>query len=108
MTAKSPKPTAGPTIREDDDVEDEAEESDDDEDGEGRPKREEEEEEDNTLSLAQMEAALKPEALERFERITKLFKSFEKLQGERVETLAAGNDFPNAKGKENTNPCAKS
>ncbi|KPQ26887.1 MAG: RNA polymerase, sigma 70 subunit, RpoD [Porphyrobacter sp. HL-46] len=91
--------TAGPTIREDDDVEDEAEESDDDEDGEGRPKREEEEEEDNTLSLAQMEAALKPEALERFERITKLFKSFEKLQGERVETLAAGNDFPNAKEK---------
>ena len=71
--------------------------ADDDEDGEGRPKREEEEEEDNTLSLAQMEAALKPEALERFARITALFNAFEKLQGERVDTLAVGNAFPPAK-----------
>lgn len=91
--------TAGPTIREDDEVEDEAEEEGDDEDGEGRPKREEDDEEDNTLSLAQMEAALKPEAIERFARITKLFKTFEKLQAERVETLSAGNEFPKAKEK---------
>jgi RNA polymerase primary sigma factor len=90
--------TAGPTIREDDEVEDEPEaDSDEDEDGEPRQKREEEEEEDNTLSLAQMEAALKPEALERFARITTLFNAFEKLQGERVDTLAAGNAFPAAK-----------
>jgi RNA polymerase primary sigma factor len=90
--------TAGPTIREDDEVADEPEaDADEDEDGEGRPKREEEEEEDNTLSLAQMEAALKPEALERFARITSLFNAFEKLQGERVETLALGNAFPAAK-----------
>jgi RNA polymerase primary sigma factor len=89
--------TAGPTIREDDEVEDEPEADEDDEDGEGRPKREEEEEEDNTLSLAQMEAALKPEALERFARITTLFNAFEKLQAERVETLAVGNAFPAAK-----------
>jgi RNA polymerase primary sigma factor len=88
--------TAGPTIREDDEPEEEASE-DEDEDGEGRPKREEEEEEDNTLSLAQMEAALKPEALERFARITTLFNAFEKLQAERVDTLAAGNAFPAAK-----------
>jgi RNA polymerase primary sigma factor len=91
--------TAGPTIREDDEVEDESGEEDEDEDGEGRPKREEDEEEDNTLSLAQMEAALKPEALERFARIARLFKDFEKLQAERVETLAVGNDFPAAKEK---------
>ncbi|MBI1401580.1 MAG: RNA polymerase sigma factor RpoD, partial [Porphyrobacter sp.] len=91
--------TAGPTIREDDEVEEESSDDDEDEEGEGRPKREEEEEEDNTLSLAQMEAALKPEALERFARITKLFNDFEKLQGERVDTLAAGNDFPAAKEK---------
>jgi RNA polymerase primary sigma factor len=91
--------TAGPTIREDDEVADEPEADDEDEDGESRPKREEEEEEDNTLSLAQMEAQLKPEALETFARITTLFNAFEKLQGERVETLAAGNDFPNAKEK---------
>ncbi|MFN4038283.1 MAG: RNA polymerase sigma factor RpoD [Erythrobacter sp.] len=92
--------TAGPTIREDDEVEDEPETSEDDEDEDGTPRRrEEEDEEDNTLSLAQMEAALKPEALERFARITKLFNDFEKLQGDRVDTLAAGNDFAPAKEK---------
>ncbi|WP_416831733.1 MAG: RNA polymerase sigma factor RpoD [Erythrobacter sp.] len=91
--------TAGPTIREDDEVEDEPEEDGDDEDGEGRSKRDDDDEEDNTLSLAQMEAALKPDAIERFARITKLFKTFEKLQAERVETLSAGNEFPKAKEK---------
>ncbi len=91
--------TAGPTIRDDDEVEDHKEEGEDgDEEGEGT-KRDEEEEEDNTLSLAQMEAALKPDAIERFARITKLFKTFEKLQAERVDTLAAGGDFPKAKEK---------
>src|SRR5690606_14430174 len=76
------------------------EESDEDEDGEPRARRrEEEEEEDNTLSLAQMEAALKPEALERFARITDLFRKFEKLQGERVDVLGRGEDFPAAKEK---------
>ncbi|MEO0590014.1 MAG: RNA polymerase sigma factor RpoD [Pseudomonadota bacterium] len=91
--------TAGPTIRDDDEVEDHKEEGEDgEEEGEGS-KREEDEEEDNTLSLAQMEAALKPDAIERFARITKLFKTFEKLQAERVDTLAAGGDFPKAKEK---------
>ena len=89
--------TAGPTIR-DDDEEESADESDKDEDGEeDTSKKDDEEEEDNTLSLAQMEAALKPDAIERFARITRLFKTFEKLQGERVDTLAAGNEFPKAK-----------
>ncbi len=89
--------TAGPTIRVDDEVEDEPETA-EDEDEDGTPRRrEEDDEEDNTLSLAQMEAALKPEALERFARITKLFGDFEKLQAERVDTLAAGNAFPAAK-----------
>ena len=92
--------TAGPTIRDDDEVEDEEEDSnDEDEDGEERAskRRDDDDEEDNTMSLAQMEAALKPEALERFARITSLFKTFEKLQAERVETLAAGDEFPKAK-----------
>ncbi len=88
--------TAGPTIRDDDE-----DDSDDDSDGEegedGESKKDDEEEEDNTLSLAQMEATLKPEAIERFARITKLFKTFEKLQAERVDTLAAGGEFPKAK-----------
>ncbi|MEP0191086.1 MAG: RNA polymerase sigma factor RpoD [Erythrobacter sp.] len=99
--------TAGPTIRDDDEVEDHKEEGEDGEEGEegeeGENKREEEEEEDNTLSLAQMEATLKPDAIERFARITKLFKTFEKLQAERVETLAAGNEFPKAKEKKYEN-----
>ncbi|MFN6934579.1 MAG: sigma-70 family RNA polymerase sigma factor, partial [Tsuneonella sp.] len=93
--------TAGPSYKEEEDVEEEEEESDeDDEDGEGRPKRrEEEDEEDNTLSLAQMEAALKPAALETFARITDLFKKFEKLQAERVDVLGRGEEFPKAKEK---------
>jgi RNA polymerase primary sigma factor len=96
--------TAGPSIRDDDDDDDDdadgdSEDADGEEGEDGSSKREEEEEEDNTLSLAQMEAALKPDAIERFARITKHFKAFEKLQANRVETLAAGNDFPTAKEK---------
>jgi RNA polymerase primary sigma factor len=93
--------TAGPTYKEEDDVEEAEEEADeDDEDGEPRSRRvEEEEEEDNTLSLAQMEAALKPAALETFARITDLFKKFEKLQAERVDVLGRGEEFPKAKEK---------
>ncbi|MEL6876721.1 MAG: RNA polymerase sigma factor RpoD [Pseudomonadota bacterium] len=91
--------TAGPTIR-DDDEDTSDDDSDEDEDGEeGSSKSDDEEEEDNTLSLAQMEATLKPNAIERFARITKLFKTFEKLQAERVDTLAAGDEFPKAKEK---------
>ncbi|WP_338244732.1 RNA polymerase sigma factor RpoD [Aurantiacibacter hainanensis] len=90
--------TAGPTIRDDDDDvdDDEDEDGEEGEDGEGR-KRDDDEEEDNTMSLAQMEAALKPDALERFARITDLFKKFEKLQAERVDVLARGEEFPQAK-----------
>nr|WP_137678504.1 RNA polymerase sigma factor RpoD [Parerythrobacter lutipelagi] len=89
--------TAGPTIRDDDDdVEDDDSEDEDGEEGTSK-KDDDDEDEDNTMSLAQMEAALKPEAIERFERITKLFKKFEKLQAERVDVLAAGDEFPKAK-----------
>ncbi|EJL23218.1 RNA polymerase sigma factor RpoD [Novosphingobium sp. AP12] len=89
--------TAGPSFKEEDDVE---EESADEVDEDGNPvtkRAEEEDEEDNTLSLAQMEAALKPEALEKFLLITELFQAFEKLQNERLEALALGIDFPAAK-----------
>ena len=93
--------SAGPSIRDDDEVEDHEEDEDEDEDGEGssskRSRDDDDDEEDNTMSLAQMEAALKPEALERFARITDLFKKFEKLQGERVDVLGRGEDFPKAK-----------
>jgi RNA polymerase primary sigma factor len=91
--------SAGPSIREDDDDDSDSEDIDgeDGEDGESSKKNDDEEEEDNTLSLAQMEATLKPDAIERFARITSTFKKFEKLQAERVDTLARGEVLPTAK-----------
>ncbi len=93
--------TAGPTIRDDDDVDDdENSDEDGDEDGDGETKRrDDDDDDDNTMSLAQMEAALKPDALERFARITDLFGKFEKLQAERVDVLGRGEAFPPAKEK---------
>ncbi|KMS50529.1 RNA polymerase sigma factor RpoD [Novosphingobium barchaimii LL02] len=89
--------TAGPSFKEDDDVEEESA-NEVDEDGNPIPKREvEDEEEGNTISLAQMEAALKPEALEKFLLITELFRTFERLQSDRLDALALGIDFPVAK-----------
>jgi RNA polymerase primary sigma factor len=87
--------TAGPSFKEEEEPEEE-ESADEDEDGiERRAKRPvEEEEEDNTLSLAQMEAQLKPEALERFARITELFHMFEKAQRERLESMGLGIGYP--------------
>ncbi|MFV0644344.1 MAG: RNA polymerase sigma factor RpoD [Sphingomonadaceae bacterium] len=91
--------TAGPSFKEDEEEEhDEDEENEDGEENEeGSSRRQDDDEEDNTLSLAQMEATLKPEALERFARITDLFGKFEKIQAERVDTLGQGEDFPAAK-----------
>ena len=96
--------TAGPSFKDDDEVED-AEPADGEDDDEAelterRTKRVvEEEEEDNTLSLAQMEETLKPGALEKFALITSVFKKFSKLQTTRLESLAAGKDFPAASEK---------
>ncbi len=92
--------TAGPSFKEEDDIEEE-ESADEDEDGiERRARRPaEEEEEDNTLSLAQMEAQLKPQALEKFAEITSLFRKFEKIQAERLDVMGAGSAFPAAKEK---------
>ena len=87
---------AGPSYKEEEDVEEEApaDEDEDEEDIERRARRPvEEEEEDNTLSLAQMEAQLKPEALEKFALITQMFKKFEKIQADRLETLSSGGVF---------------
>ncbi len=95
---------AGPSYKEEEEVEDAEPEVDpDEEDDEGAERRArrpvEEEEEDNTLSLAQMEAQLKPEALEKFAHITQLFKKFEKIQLDRLNALGIGNDFPASKEK---------
>src|SRR3954469_3187146 len=93
--------TAGPSYKEEEEVE-EAPVEEEDEDGNvvqrARPQFEEEDE-DNTLSLAQMEETLKPQALERFARITDLYKKFAKIQGGRMDSMSVGREF--GKGDEN-------
>ena len=59
----------------------------------------EDDDEDNTLSLAQMEETLKPQALEKFATITSLFKKFSKVQSSRMDALATMRDFPAADEK---------
>src|SRR5919205_1261562 len=71
---------AGPSIKEED--EDMVERR-------ARPEAEADDDEDNTLSLAQMEETLKPQALEKFAEITAIFKKFSKVQEARMEALAA-------------------
>jgi RNA polymerase primary sigma factor len=93
--------TAGPSFKEEEEVEEEPADAEEDEDGvERRARPVEEEEEDNTLSLAQMEAQLKPAALEKFAEITDLFRKFEKIQAERLGVLGIGNDFSVSKEKQ--------
>jgi RNA polymerase primary sigma factor len=88
--------TAGPSFKEEEEVEEVAPPEEDEEDSlvERRaPRPVEEEDEDNTLSLAQMEEALKPAALDKFAAITDLYKKFARLQGTRMESMSAGQDF---------------
>ena len=68
----------------------------------------EEEDEDNTLSLAQMEETLKPQALEKFAEITSIFKKFSKVQGSahgRAPGAARTSPPPR---RRNTRSCASS
>jgi RNA polymerase primary sigma factor len=92
--------TAGPAFKEEEEVEEVTEEEDEDGNIVQRAARPafEEEDEDNTLSLAQMEETLKPQALERFAKITDLYRQFAKLQGARMNAMASGQSF--AKGQE--------
>jgi len=60
------------------------------------PRPSDDEEEDNTLSLAQMEEQLKPQALEKFANITALYKKFSKMQAGRLDAMAAGGELSNA------------
>src|SRR3954462_7226586 len=94
---------AGPSIKEEEEVADEPE-ADANEDDEDMVERRtqpqaEEEDEDNTLSLAQMEETLKPQALEKFAEITSIFKKFSKVQAARMDALATMQDFPTADEK---------
>src|SRR4051794_30267948 len=88
---------AGPSIKEEEEVADqpEADANEDDEDMVERrtQPQAEEEDEDNTLSLAQMEETLKPQALEKFAEITALYKKFSKVQAHRMDAFAAAEAF---------------
>jgi RNA polymerase primary sigma factor len=89
---------AGPTFKEEEEPEETPADSDEDESMVERrtPRPSDDEDEDNTLSLAQMEEQLKPQALEKFATITELYKTFAKLQTKRVTAQGLGDDFPKA------------
>jgi RNA polymerase primary sigma factor len=88
--------TAGPSFKEEEEVEEAPAETNEDEEDlvERRaPRPVDDEDEDNTLSLAQMEEALKPGALERFAKIADLYKKFAKLQGARMDAMSGAQNF---------------
>jgi len=90
--------TAGPSFKEEDDVEEVSADDDEEESMTERraPRPSDDDDEDNTLSLAQMEEQLKPQALEKFATITSLYRKFAKVQGQRLQALGVGDDFPAA------------
>ena len=87
--------TAGTTYKEEDDVKEEASADEDEDDLTERraPRPSDDDEEDNTLSLAQMEETLKPQALERFANITAIYKKFAKVQQSRLDALGGGGEL---------------
>jgi RNA polymerase primary sigma factor len=87
--------TAGASIKEEEEPEEaSADEEDEDSMTERRaPRISDDEEEDNTLSLAQMEETLKPQALEKFANITSIYKKFSKMQQSRLDAMAAGGEL---------------
>ena len=92
---------AGPAFKEEEEPEEEEAASDDEDDMvERRAKPQtDDDDDDNTLSLAQMEEALKPTALEKFAEITSLYKKFSKLQQARLQAMGAGGELPPAEEK---------
>ncbi|WP_066794859.1 RNA polymerase sigma factor RpoD [Sphingomonas soli] len=86
--------TAGASFKEEEEVEEVQEEEDEDSMTERRaPRPSDDEDEDNTLSLAQMEETLKPQALEKFANITSIYKKFSKMQEQRLSAMAAGGEL---------------
>jgi RNA polymerase primary sigma factor len=89
---------AGTTFKEEEEPEEEPATAEEDEENliERRnvPRPVDDDDEDNTLSLAQMEEQLKPQALEKFASITSLYKKFAKLQAARLDALGVGNEYP--------------
>jgi RNA polymerase primary sigma factor len=92
--------TAGTSFKEEEEPEEVAEDEDEDSMTERRtPRPSDDEEEDNTLSLAQMEETLKPQALEKFANITSIYKKFSKMQLQRLDAMAAGGELTAADEK---------
>lgn len=92
--------TAGTSIKEEEEPEEAPADDEDDELTERRaPRPSDDEEEDNTLSLAQMEETLKPQALEKFANITAIYKKFSKMQQSRLDAMAAGGELSGADEK---------
>ncbi|MBB4097782.1 RNA polymerase sigma factor RpoD [Sphingomonas kyeonggiensis] len=86
--------TAGASFKEEEEVEEVQDDEDEDSMTERRtPRPSDDEEEDNTLSLAQMEETLKPQALEKFANITSIYKKFSKMQLQRLDAMAAGGEL---------------
>jgi RNA polymerase primary sigma factor len=92
--------TAGASIKEEEEPEEAPADDEDDELTERRaPRQSDDDEEDNTLSLAQMEETLKPQALEKFANITAIYKKFSKMQQSRLDAMAAGGELAAADEK---------
>ncbi|MCP3731765.1 RNA polymerase sigma factor RpoD [Sphingomonas sp. MG17] len=92
--------TAGASIKEEEEPEEAPADDEDDELTERRtPRQSDDDEEDNTLSLAQMEETLKPQALEKFANITAIYKKFSKVQQQRLDAMAAGGELTAADEK---------
>ncbi len=92
--------TAGASFKEEEEVEEVQDDEDEDSMTERRtPRPSDDEEEDNTLSLAQMEETLKPQALEKFANITSIYKKFSKMQLQRLDAMAAGGELVAAEEK---------
>ncbi|TKD50795.1 RNA polymerase sigma factor RpoD [Sphingomonas baiyangensis] len=85
---------AGPSFKDEDEPEEASNDDDEDSMTERRtPRPSDDEEEDNTLSLAQMEETLKPQALEKFANITTIYKKFAKVQQNRLDAMGAGGEL---------------
>ncbi|WP_298669962.1 RNA polymerase sigma factor RpoD [uncultured Sphingomonas sp.] len=86
--------STGPTYKEEEEPEEETGADEDDELTERRaPRPSDDDDEDNTLSLAQMEETLKPQALEKFANITAIYKKFSKMQEQRLDAMGAGGEL---------------
>ncbi|WP_419807234.1 RNA polymerase sigma factor RpoD [Sphingomonas sp.] len=94
-TGEISEKTAGTTFKEEAEPEEApaADEEEDDLTERRAPRPSDDEEEDNTLSLAQMEEQLKPQALESFANITAIYKKFGKLQQNRLDAMGAGGEL---------------